>query len=301
MLRFLASALLVSTLLSPSASAQEARLKIVVEKDIPFGKTPQKELKLDMARPEGRGPFPTVVCVHGGAWRMGSRKDVSGGDGVSLGGKSLVEELAAAGYVAVAVSYRLSTEAVFPAQIEDCKSAVRFLRANAEKYSIDKDRFGAVGFSAGGHLVSLMGLTEAKDGLDGKDYPKESSQVQAVVSFFGPQDLPWYARDESAERSVFVPLLGGTLKEKPEVWKAASPSSYLPKVVPPMLFIHGTVDRLVPYEQSKRAVERLKAAGHDATLTTMAGADHGWSGESAKKSMKETIAFFDAKLKKAKR
>jgi len=301
MFRFLLPALAIGVCLSGSTVSQEASVGVAVEKDIPYAKTPQKELKLDMAKPTGKGPFPAIVCVHGGAWRLGSRKDLSGGDGISLGGKPLIEELAAGGYVAVSISYRLSTEAAFPAPIEDCKTAVRFLRANADKYGIDKDRIGAMGFSAGGHLVSLLALTEAKDGFDGKDNPKESSQVQAVVNFFGPQDLPYYAKDESAERSVFVPLLGGTLKEKPEVWKAASPVSYMPKVVPPMLFVHGTVDRLVPYEQSKNAVSRLKAAGHDATLSTVEKADHGWGGATAKKTLKETIEFFDAKLKKGKR
>src|SRR6202041_1933426 len=116
--------------------------------------------------------------------------------------------------------------------------------ANAEKYQINKDRIGAVGFSSGGHLVCMFGVTDTKDGFDGKEYPEYSSKVQAVVSFFGPTDLTQYGGDYSAENSTFVPMLGATYKEKPELYRKASPITYAKKDSPPFLFIHSTNDWL---------------------------------------------------------
>src|SRR5262249_22409445 len=147
-------------------------------------------LQLDLAMPkDGDGPFPAVVCIHGGGWRGGSRQDLTRSI-PPLGGRSLIEYLAGRGYVAATVSYRLAPKDKFPAQIEDCKAAVRWLRANAKKYKINPERFGAVGFSAGGHLVSLLGTSDKDDALEGNGgNPEQSSRVQAVVNFFGPTDF----------------------------------------------------------------------------------------------------------------
>jgi len=159
--------------------AQNAKIK--TEKNIVYGKGGDVDLELDLAMPaEGKGPFPAVVCVHGGGWKAGNRQ--------SLG--QLTEILAKHNFVAVTVTYRFAPKHKFPAQIEDCKASVRWLRAKAEKYNINPDKIGAVGFSAGGHLVSLMGAADEKAGFEGNGgNPKQSSKVHAVVSFFGPTDF----------------------------------------------------------------------------------------------------------------
>ena len=119
-------------------------------------------MKLDIAYPEGKGPYPAIVCVHGGAWRFGKRQDMTG----------WIRFFAGEGYVAATPSYRLLPDAKFQESIEDCKTAVRFLRANADKYQLDPERIGAVGFSAGAHLSMLLGVMDKKDGLEGVDWRK---------------------------------------------------------------------------------------------------------------------------------
>lgn len=140
------------------ASARGQQPEIRVERDIVYGKADRMELLLNLALPkDGKGPFPAVVCIHGGGWRAGKREDMD----------SMAELLARRGYVAATVSNRLVPTARFPAQIEDCKAAVRSLRANAAKYQINPDRIGEIGPSAGGHLSCLLGVTDKKDGLEG--------------------------------------------------------------------------------------------------------------------------------------
>src|SRR5262249_18458655 len=172
--------------------------------DLVFGKGGGADLKLDLAMPkEGDGPFPAVVCIHGGGWVGGDRKQM----------KQTIEVLAGRGYVAISPEYRLAPRDRFPAQIEDCKAAVRWLRANAGKYHVDPRRIGSVGFAAGAHLACLLGVTKKDDGLEGKGgNPEQSSAVQAVVSFFGPTDLTQAVWSKEAQTKNLVPLLGGTLE-----------------------------------------------------------------------------------------
>jgi acetyl esterase/lipase len=150
--------------------------EIVIERDLAYGKGADTELKLDLAMPKtGAGPFPAVVFLHGEGWRAGNRQQMN----------HFIEGMARLGYVGVTVEYRLVPAARFPAQIEDCKAAVRWLRANAKKYRIRPDRIGVVGFSAGGHLASMLGVTGKEDGFEGVGgNPEQSSRVQAVVSLW---------------------------------------------------------------------------------------------------------------------
>lgn len=275
-------------LLSASPILADEPSKIKVATDVTYYKAGDKEMQLDIAYPEEKGKYPTVVCVHGGAWSFGNRKDL----------KTLTQMLAREGYVAASISYRLLPDAKFPAPVEDCKTAVRWLRANAETYSINKEKFGAVGFSAGGHLVCMLGTTDAQDGFDGKEYAKESSKVQAVISYFGPTDLTKYGADDTAQKGVFVPMLGAKYKEKPEVYQKASPISYVKKNAPPFLFLHGTKDWLVSIEHSRAMAAKLKEVGVPAELIEVKDASHGWGGEQARDTTKAALKFLDERLKK---
>jgi acetyl esterase/lipase len=276
-------------LLASPGLAQQAEDKIQVERDIVFGKGGAVDLKLDLAMPkEGDGPFPAVLCIHGGGWRGGNRQQMSGS----------IATFAGRGYVAVTPEYRLTPGSRFPAQIEDCKAAVRWLRANAKKYKIDPDRIGAIGFSAGGHLACLLGTSDKNDGLEGNGgNPEQSSRLQAVVSFFGPTDLTvlW---EKSTENTYLVPFLGGSRTDKADAYKKASPITYATKDDPPMLFIHGTEDKLVPLMQSKLLCDKLQSLGVPATLIEVKGEGHGWKGDKLFETIKQTMDFLDERLKK---
>jgi len=277
--------LLVFCLIAAPAFAAEPK----IQTDIVYGKAGERELKLDMAVPaKGAGPFPVIVCVHGGGWRLGNKRDYHG----------WLPMLAEEGYVAVSVGYRLAPDHCFPCQIEDCKTAVRFLRANADKYKINKDRVGAFGYSAGGHLVSLMGLTDAKSGFEGKQHPDESSRVQCVVDFFGPTDLAAWAKDDGVQRALLGPLMGGPYKEKAADHDKASPINHVTKDAPPFLIFHGAKDFIVPVDQSRKFADKLKAAGAPVTYVEVKDEGHGWAGPKAADTTEKTLAFFKQHLKK---
>ena len=238
----------------------------ILEKGITFGKGADVELKLDLARPaRGKGPFPALVFMFAGAWSIGSRTDFS----------TEIIEAAKRGYVAVTVDYRLTSvrengkvKYPFPAQVHDVKCAVRWLRANAEKYRIDPNSIGAMGWSSGGHLALMLGLTDSSHGLEGEcGNSKFSSRVQAVASLAGPTELiSWYHEYGEAARGIGEALLGGTPEEVPEQYKAASPLTYVSKDDPPVLTIQGDWDIEVPPQQAELLDAKMKEAGASHTL-----------------------------------
>jgi acetyl esterase/lipase len=272
--------------------------EIVVEEGITYSKAGDQELKLDLAKPEGDGPFPAIVFIHGGGWMGGERAHF----------RPLAEEAAKKGYVGITISYRLmkfdrekkettTAEPIFPAQIHDCKAAVRWLRAHAEKYHVDKNRIGVAGGSAGGHLSLLVGLTDKSDKLEGEaGYADQSSRVQAVVNIFGPTEMA-SCHAGSSVAWIFRLFMGGTPDETPKVYKAASPVTYVSKDDPPVLTIHGDQDKLVPVAQAKLLDEKLKAAGVDHELLILEGQGHGFGGESQKQAFQALWSFFEKQLK----
>jgi acetyl esterase/lipase len=265
-----------------------AQTKVPTEFDVVYGKAGDKELKLDLARPaEGKGPFPVVVCMHGGGWRMGNKRDM----------RAWIQFLAREGFVAASIGYRLAPDHTFPAQIEDCKTAVRFLRAKAANYDIDTNRFAALGYSAGGHLACLLGLTSEKQGFEGSDHPKESSKVSAVVDYFGPTDLTAFGKDETVQRGMMGPFIGAKFPDNPSAHEKASPIRYVSKSAPPFLIFHGTKDRIVPIEQSRLLAEKLKDFGAEVKLIEVPGEGHGWDGPAGIETTSATLKFLNEKLK----
>lgn len=239
-----------------------------------------RPLALDLYLPPGSlTPPPVVVYVHGGAWLFGHRAQLQ----EVLADLDIFGQLPLRGIGVASIDYRLCREAVFPAQLHDVKAAVRWLRARAGELHIDPERIGAWGDSAGGHLVSLVGLTagagpelEGNLGLTGV-----SSSVQAVVDWYGPSDLiAMYEQtrgDDAAEGDASEPadlLIGARVVEEPESARRASPSTYVHRGTPPFLIMHGTRDAQVPFEQSVQLHEELANAGVDCTFLPVEGADH---------------------------
>ncbi len=241
-------------------------------RDIAYREGVSDKQKLDVVVPAQRSerPRPGIVVVHGGGWR-GRDKKVPRFQGIAL-------SFAGKGYACINVNYRLSGEAAFPAAFEDVKCAVRWFRAHAEEYNVDPNRIGAVGVSAGGHLVSMLGLASATPGL-GSDspYEKYSSGVQAVAAVCAPTDLKALMERRKARGSGAVSaFLAGPAETLPQRQKAASPITYVSKSAPAFLIVHGTADKAVPVSQSDAFSKALKAAGaRDVTYLKIPGAPHG--------------------------
>lgn len=210
-------------------------------------------------------PTPAVLWIHGGGWERG---DKNGNSGALL--------LAEQGFVTASLFYRLSGDSPFPADIEDCKCAIRYLRANASKYGIDPDRIGVAGASGGGHLAELVATADRSAGLEGDGgWPNVSSKVQAASAYYGVSDFTvGEMQFQHHTGKVVVKLFRGTEKDKPELYRQASPIFYVSKDDPPLLLAHGEEDDLVPVNQSVRMAEAYRRAGLPFELIVVQHAGH---------------------------
>jgi acetyl esterase/lipase len=262
---------------------------VTFEAGIEYTNPDDQHLKLNMARPKaGDGPFPCVLCIHGGGFRAGKREGYDG----------QIIRLAEKGYVAVTVSYRLAPKYPFPAAIHDTKAAVRWLRANAKKYNIDPNRIGVTGGSAGGHLAQFLAVTSDVKEFEGDGgNPEQSSKVKCVVNYYGPSDFT-KSYGKSVDAAEVLPLfLGGNLEKARALHIKASPLYWVTPNAAPTLCIHGSEDQYVAHEQAVWIVDKLKAANVEAELLTIDGAKHGFKGKDAETAEKAMIAFFDKHLK----
>jgi acetyl esterase/lipase len=298
-------ALLLSALLVGSLStvrAQEAKCvvaapedapllkadEITVENDIEYANPDDQHLKVNMARPtKGTGPFPAIVCIHGGGFRAGDRN----------GYNDMIRQLAQRGYVAMTVEYRLAPRFPFPAAVHDVKASVRWLRANAKKYNVNPDLIGAMGGSAGANLAEMLGVTEGVKMLEGTEGNlDQSSAVQAVVSYYGPTDFT-KSYGKSVDAAEVLPLyLGGNLEKERVRHLQASPLYWVTPNAAPTLCIHGTKDTYVADEQAHWFVDKMKASGAEAELLTLENAGHGFGGDDARRADEAMFAFFKSHL-----
>ncbi|QDU75842.1 Arylsulfatase [Bremerella volcania] len=241
--------------------------------NVTYARYGDRTLEMDLYRPKSSwGNLPAIVCIHGGGWAKGNR----------AGHEKVAQALAARGYVTATISYRLSGEAPFPAAIEDCKAAVRFLRANAGELGIDSGKIGAIGLSAGGHLVALLATSSDVEELEGEGGHGEfSSAIQAAVPMGAQTDFLSNRTNDISEMEdrgqIWRQFLGGTQEEKVDTYRLASPLHHLDAQDPPCWFIAGENDDASTHADPFR--KRMKELGIPTGLTIISNAPHPFLGK----------------------
>ena len=262
-------------------------------RDVTYAHYGDRTLEMDIYRPKGEwGALPAVVCIHGGGWAKGDRTSHA----------KIAQALAARGYVAATISYRLSGEAPFPAQIYDCKAAVRFLRANSKTYGINPDQIGAIGLSAGGHLTALLATSGGVKELEGNGgHAQFSSTIQAAVPMGAQTDLLSDRTREisaiEARGKIWRQFLGGALADQPDTYRLASPLHHLDKADPPIWLITGQNDD--PSTHATAFRQRMQQLGLQSNLTIIPDAPHAFIGRQVwfNQMIQRTDAFFKQTLK----
>ena len=266
---------------------------IKVLQDVPYVQSGGASQQLDLylpATPSGRRPL--IILIHGGGWNAGDKRDFGG----------QCREFVRRGYAAASLNYRLSREAIWPAQIEDCKAAVRWLRAHADADGLDPRRFVAGGHSAGGHLAAVLGVTGDVKKFDVGENLRESSRVQAVLWFAGVADFltrvqtPGY-ESEQAPGSGQSLLIGGAVLQNPDKAREASPITYVSRRSAPFILFHGDSDKTVPYAQAVEMDAALRRDGVYCELRPLKGADHGGPGYFTPAMFDQIDAFLARVLK----
>jgi acetyl esterase/lipase len=273
-------AITISTVAASYAQRDEAaaRLDAAIElkRDIAYADTEHDRQRLDLYLPKVRktdAALPVIAYIHGGAWMGGDKR----------GGADALGPFVASGeYAAVSIGYRLSQHARWPAQIHDCKSAIRWIRGHAKEYNLDPDKIGVLGGSAGGHLVAMLGTSGDRKDLEGDlgGHDDQSSHVTCVVDYFGPSDFLTIADypsqlDHAAADSPEARLIGGRIQDMQDVARNVSPVTHVSRDDPPFLIVHGTNDQIVPYNQSQRLRDALREAGVEVALVSIEGGGHG--------------------------
>lgn len=242
-----------------------------VLKDLAYVEDGHERQKLDLYLPPGDSAVPLILFIHGGAFREGDKADPPA--------LRYLEQ----GYAVASLNYRLSQHAVFPAQIQDVKAAVRWLRARASAFNLNPDAFGVWGISAGGHLAAMLGTAgDVPEWETVGGHRDVSSRVQAVVDWFGPTDFLQMDAHRTPNGQQHNPpdspesqLIGGPIQEHPELVARANPVTYVTADDPPFLIVHGLDDPLVPHHQSTLLMDALLAAGNKAAFLSLMGAGHG--------------------------
>lgn len=252
--------------------------------DIAYAGTGDPRQRVDIYLPKKatvRGPLPVIAYIHGGGWAVGSK---------IMARPSVMDLVNSGRYAAVSIGYRLSWQDKWPAQIYDVKAATRWIRANAKQYGFDPKRICAMGDSAGGHLAAQLGVTSGEASAEGSigDNLGRSSKVQCVVDMFGPSDLTHFGLP-----GILTTLLGGTVAEKGDVARDASPISHVDASDPPFLIIQGTKDPLVNYQQSVSLDAALRKAGVPVFFQTVEGGGHGDFGSASPEIAKRIRAFLE--------
>jgi acetyl esterase/lipase len=250
-------------------------------------------VKLDLYFPKNSAarPYPVAVNIHGGSWSMG--------DKANSDSAADIPQFIDRGYVVAALNYRLAPRDRFPAQIQDVKCAIRYLRANAQTYRLDPNRIGAWGCSAGGHLAALLGLADPSAGFDQGEYLNESSRVQVVATLSAPMDLSLY--DATARGEMLQKVFGTSTDAK--TLAEASPVNYASKNAAPFLLFQGNADWLVTPRHGEKLVERLTAVGGAAQLITVQNGTHCFPSATASSPNRAEITalivnFFDQSLRR---
>jgi len=275
-----------------SAVAQTSQPRFRVVSNVQYCTGGAEPLLMDIFIPRQRSKamIPAILWLHGGGWERG---DKNGNSGALM--------LAHAGFVTASIFYRLSGDDPFPADIEDCKCAIRYLRANAAKYGIDPNRIGVSGASAGGHLAELVATADEKAGLEGTGgWPNVSSRVQAASAYYGVSDFTVGAMQfQHHTGKVVVKLFRGDENERPELYRQASPIRHVSKNNPPLLLVHGEKDDLVPFSQSVEMAKAYRLAGLTVEFIPVRNAGHDFEqvgpeeiSPSVDEIHQRTIAFF---------
>lgn len=258
--------------------------RVRLYKDLAYVPNGHERQKLDLYVPEnGSERMPLILWIHGGAWMGGSKNHCP------------PLPWTRKGYVVASMDYRLSQDASFPAQIEDCKAALRWLHVHAREYRIDKNRIAAWGGSAGGHLASLLGTSGEASEWE-KGFHPTSIRVQAVIDWYGRADLTRVSTDPAWANSPSALLLGGSGQKFAELAKKASPILHVSKDDPPFLIMHGTMDTTVPFRQSLAFARALGTAGVESRLVTLEGAGHGGQEFLSREKVKIISAFLEEHL-----
>lgn len=263
------------------SSPTPADSAITVHRDLAFHETPERTLCLDAYEPAETGPRPTVLFVHGGAFREGDKDQL----------EAYAREFADRGYVAAACQYRLADEATFPAALVDVKAAIEWLRTEGEGYGVDSRRIAAVGWSAGANLAALAAVTADEPGFEPEAHPGASAELQAVVGYAGVYDFEYWDEDPD----VHVAYLGGTRAERPAAYDLASPVGRATPETPPTLLAHGTDDAVLPVDQSDLFYRELDAVT-DARFEPLDGAGHEFPIDAFDETVELTAEFLRTRL-----